>query len=154
MLARRCPRVRPAASPKRGESVIKISDRTYDKAFVEKLEEISGENIHKCMQCGTCSGACPMSDSMDVPPRKIVVLAQYGLKDEVTDANTVWLCATCQACHARCPRGLNLTKIMEAIRQLTLRENENYVEPNDVDEETLKDMPQIALVSCFRKHTA
>lgn len=133
---------------------IEISDRSYDAEFVKKLEEISGENVHKCMQCGTCSAACPMSESMDAPPRQIILFSHYGLKERVSAANTVWLCATCQSCFARCPRGLDLTKIMEGIRQLALRKNVNHVEPNRIAPQSLEELPQIALVSCFRKHTS
>ena len=133
---------------------LQISDKTYDAEFVQKLEEISGENFHKCMQCGTCTAACPMEEKMEESPRRIILLSHWGLKEKVTESNTVWLCATCQTCQAMCPRGIDLTKVMEAIRQLALRENENYVEPNKISEETLGDVPQIALVSCFRKHTS
>jgi heterodisulfide reductase subunit C len=140
---------------KRGESVkIKISDKTYDREFVKKLEEISGENFHTCMQCGTCSGACPMGDQMDTPPRRIVLLSHMGLKDRVVDSNTVWMCATCETCYVRCPRGIKLPKLMEAIRQYRLRTNTNYVEPSEISEDVLEDLPQIAIVSCFRKHTS
>jgi len=133
---------------------IEISDRTHDEEFIAKLEEIAGDNVYKCMQCGTCSAACPLSAEMDAPPRQIMLLSQAGMKDAVLENNTVWLCATCQACYVRCPRGLDLTKIMEAVRQLTLRANNNYIEPAQIPQETLSDIPQIALVSCFRKHTS
>ena len=43
---------------------------------------------------------------------------------------------------------------MEAIRQLTLRKNENFVEPSKLPAETVKEVPQIAMVSCFRKMTS
>ena len=32
-----------------------IDEKTFGKDFVAKLKEISGQNIDKCMQCGTCS---------------------------------------------------------------------------------------------------
>ena len=131
-----------------------ILDKTYDKEFVRKVEEISGENFHKCLQCGTCSGGCPMGDDMDIPPRKIVLMAHFGMKDKIEDSNTVWLCASCHTCFARCPRGLDIPKIMEAIRQVNLRNNVNFIEPSEIGEEDLANLPQIALVSCFRKHTA
>ncbi|OIP29792.1 MAG: heterodisulfide reductase [Deltaproteobacteria bacterium CG2_30_43_15] len=133
---------------------IEISDKTYDEEFVKKVEEISGENFHKCMQCGMCSGGCPMIEYMDIPPRRIMILTHFGLKDKVISSKTAWICATCNACSVRCPRGVELTKVMEAIRQLTLRKNINYVEPSAISEETIADLPQIALVSCFRKHTS
>jgi len=134
--------------------VLKITDVTHDEEFIRKLEEISGENVQKCMQCGTCTGGCPMMDKMDKTPRQIMLLSHYGMKEAINDANTVWLCATCNTCYARCPRGLELPKIMEAIRQLALRENVNRIEPNEVPKEVLAEMPQIALVSCFRKNTS
>jgi len=133
---------------------IQITDKTCDPEFVKKLEEISGQNIHKCMQCGTCTGGCPMGEEVDLPPRSIILLSHFGLKEKVTDSNTVWLCASCNTCYARCPRGLDIPKVMEAIRQLSLRDNQNHVEPNEISKEVLRDLPQIALVSCFRKHTS
>jgi heterodisulfide reductase subunit C len=133
---------------------LRITDVSRDEEFNEKLNEISGEIVQKCMQCGTCAGGCPMVDKMDLTPRQIMLLSHYGMKEKVTDSNTVWLCATCNTCYARCPRGLEIPKIMEAIRQMALRENVNAVEPNDLPEEVIRDLPQIALVSCFRKNTS
>ena len=133
---------------------LKITDKTHDLEYIKKLEEISGENLHKCMQCGTCTAGCPMEEKMDIPPRKIILLSHFGMKEELTDSNTVWLCATCNTCYARCPRGLDIPKVMEAIRQVALRENKNHIEPNEISKEVLRDVPQIALISCFRKHTS
>lgn len=133
---------------------IEITDKTYDQNFVKKVEEISGENFHKCMQCGTCSGGCPMADKADIPPRKLMLMTHMGLQEDVTKANTVWLCATCNTCTVRCPRGVNLPKVFEAIRLLMLRENKDHVNIADIPKEILQDLPQIALVSCFRKHTS
>ncbi|HDH57688.1 MAG TPA: 4Fe-4S dicluster domain-containing protein [Bacteroidetes bacterium] len=133
---------------------IVISDQTVIQDFVRKVEEISGEKISKCMQCGTCTGSCPMIAEMQISPRRIVLLTKFGQQEQVTGANTVWLCASCHTCLVRCPRGLDLPKVMEAIRLVTLRMNENYIEPFEIDSETIEDLPPIALVSCFRKHTA
>jgi heterodisulfide reductase subunit C len=131
-----------------------ITDRSCDREFVRKLETISGENFHTCMQCGTCTGGCPMIEEMDLTPRQVVHLADLGVKERVLAANTPWLCATCNACQVRCPRGIDLPKLMEAVRQILLRENRNHVEPNEIPKKVLRRSPQIALVSCFRKHTS
>ncbi|MFH2012395.1 MAG: 4Fe-4S dicluster domain-containing protein [Pseudomonadota bacterium] len=133
---------------------IEISDKTYDEEFVKKVEDISGENFHKCMQCGTCSGGCPMIEHMDIHPHQLMILTHFGLKDKVVSSKTSWICATCNACSVRCPRGIEITKVMEAIRQLTLRDNINYIEPSAISEDIIADLPQIAMVSCFRKHTS
>jgi len=131
-----------------------ISDKTIDSEFIRKVEEISGQPLSKCMQCGTCTGACPMNGVVDLSPRRMMHMTKFGLKDIVKNANTAWVCASCHACLVRCPRGLDIPKIMEAVRQLTLRGNVNYIEPAELVKENFEDMPQIALVSCFRKHTA
>jgi heterodisulfide reductase subunit C len=133
---------------------IVISDREYDEEFVKKVQEISGENFHKCMQCGTCSGSCPMLEEMQISPRQLVALAHFGLSDLLLKADTVWLCASCHTCEARCPRGLDLPKLMEAIRQVALRKNVDHVEILTIPKSTMEELPQIALVSAFRKHTS
>ncbi len=36
---------------------ILINGRTVDEDFIERVEEISEQNIKRCMQCGTCSAS-------------------------------------------------------------------------------------------------
>ena len=129
------------------------SQRFYNE-FVKKVEEVSGESLPACYQCGTCSGGCPMSFAMDVSPRQVMHLLQLGREEEIAKCRTIWVCASCLTCTARCPRGVNLGKIMEALRLLTLRKNKDYVKPSNIPKESLDELPQIALVSSFRKHTA
>lgn len=133
---------------------IEISEKTVKNEFIEKVAKLSGQNIYQCFQCGTCGGACPMSGHMDTLPRKIMRMAQLGMEECVSEAKTCWTCASCHTCTVNCPRGIDLARVMEAIRQLTLRKNVNIVEPSELDEEVLRELPQIAMVSCFRKLTA
>ncbi len=95
-----------------------------------------------------------MSFAMDLLPRQIMRLVQLGLEENIADSNTIWLCASCLACTARCPRGVDLSRVMEALRLITLRKNINFVEPSKIPPETIAELPQIALVSGFRKHTS
>lgn len=133
---------------------ITISEKTIKSDFIEKVKKLSGQNIHKCFQCGTCGGACPMSGQLEILPRKIMRMAQFGLEENIADSKTFWTCASCHTCSVTCPRGIDLAKVMEALRQLSLRKNVNYVEPSKLPSETVKEMPQIAMVSCFRKMTS
>jgi heterodisulfide reductase subunit C len=131
-----------------------ISEKTIKHEFIERVEKLSGQDIHKCFQCGTCGGACPMSDQMETVPRKLMRMAQLGLEEAVSDAKTFWTCASCHSCTVNCPRGIDLAKVMEAIRLLALRKNVNKIEPSKLAKETVAEVPQIALVSCFRKLTS
>lgn len=121
--------------------------------LIRKIREISGENIGICFQCGTCSAACPNGAEVDLLPRQLMRRAQLGLDGDVTQSRTPWICASCLACTARCPRGIDLAKVMEAIRLISLRENIDYVNPRELSSEDIEELPPIALISSFRKHS-
>lgn len=72
---------------------VKLSDGTIDLEFIRKIKDISGQNIYKCMQCGTCAGACPMRDFLDTSPTRILHLTHLGRRQDVSHSNTVWFCA-------------------------------------------------------------
>ncbi len=122
--------------------------------FFEKVKELSGQDIKLCMQCGTCSASCPMSEHMKCSPRKAMHMAQLGMDELLHEQNTCWVCASCHTCSVRCPRGIDLARVMEAVRQLTLRKNENFIEPSKMSAKEIKACPQIAMVAGFRKLTS
>lgn len=131
-----------------------ITDQAITLKKFEKLKELSGENVKLCMQCATCTGMCPMAAEMDHSPRKVMHLAQFGLMDMLSASNTFWKCASCHACTVKCPRGIDIAKVMEALRQQILRRSQNYVEPSAMPAERIEELPQIALVAGFRKLTS
>jgi heterodisulfide reductase subunit C len=131
-----------------------ISARESDDQLRRKIKEISGEDFQKCYQCGTCSGSCPMAEHLTVLPRRIMALLQLGKREALEQANTPWVCASCHTCMVRCPRGIDITKLMEALRLVKLRQNLDQVHPNKIDTKQIKDMPQVAMVSGFRKMTS
>jgi len=90
---------------------------------------------------------------MDLPPRQVIELARLGLEEEITNSKTVWICASCLACTVNCPRGFDLSKMMEAIRLLTLRKNVDQIRPEDISPQERCELPQIAMVSGLRKFT-
>ena len=128
--------------------------RSVDDRLIRKIREISGQNVYRCMQCGTCSAVCPMCEYMELTPRNAMLLLQHGQSEELDNANIGFHCAACHTCMVRCPRDLDIPRIMEAIRQLTLRENVDFIDVGAISKETLEDAPQIVFVSAFRKLTA
>jgi heterodisulfide reductase subunit C2 len=123
-------------------------------AVVAKIGEISGENLRKCMQCGTCSSLCPMVPSMPFTTRQAIHLLQFGRTEEVVHAEIARFCASCHTCTVNCPRGIDVVRVFEAVRLLALRENVDLIRPRDIPAETLAAVPQIAFVAGFRKLTA
>jgi len=133
---------------------IPINGQTLSLKAIEKINELSGETVKVCMQCSTCTGMCPMAQEMDFSPRKVMHFAQFGLIEQMADINTYWKCASCHACSVKCPRGIDIAKVMEALRQQVLRTSKNYIEPSEIPAEVIAEMPQIALVAGFRKFTS
>jgi len=131
-----------------------ITRRTKDEKFRSKMREISGTEFSQCFQCGTCSGSCPMVEHIDAFPRKVMALLQLGDYESLQNINTPWVCASCHTCMVRCPRGIDIAKVMEALRLAKLRTNENHIEPSNLQPEEVVELPQIALVSGFRKMTS
>jgi heterodisulfide reductase subunit C len=91
---------------------------------------------------------------MKILPSQVIRLVQLGLEEDAVESNTPWVCASCLTCHARCPRGVDLAKVMEAIRKIRLRPGTaDRVKLEDIPEETLAKLPQQGLVSGLRKLT-
>jgi len=85
-----------------------------------------GEGIWQCIQCGTCTGSCPNANEMQYSPRKIIAMVRAGLKKEVLSSDTMWYCASCYLCTERCPRGIKVTDLMYALKQLASRYGFRY----------------------------
>jgi heterodisulfide reductase subunit C len=83
----------------------------------EIMQKPGGEALRNCIQCGTCSGACPMSVYMDLTPRRLIALTRAGLERDVLESATPWLCASCYECQVRCPRAIKVTDVMYALKR-------------------------------------
>jgi heterodisulfide reductase subunit C len=93
------------------------------KGFGREIMSVPGcEKLASCIQCGTCSGTCPLSVYMAHSPRQIMALVRADFKDEVLRSNSIWLCASCYACTAECPREIRVTDIMYALKLRAIRE--------------------------------
>lgn len=92
--------------------------RTNVLASLERLP--GGDRVSRCIQCGTCSGSCPVSYAMDYSPRQILSLLRAGDMDTVLASNTIWLCASCYQCAARCPADIKITDLMYALKRVAI----------------------------------
>lgn len=133
---------------------INISQRKIKGPFVAKVQELSGQNLLACYQCGKCSAGCPAVSQMDILPNQIIRYAQLGFKDELLESKSIWICASCMTCNARCPKGINIAEVIEAIRQILLRKREDHLKVEKLSDAEKSDVPPIAIISSMRKFTS
>jgi len=73
--------------------------------------------------------------------------------EEALDSKTPWVCITCFNCEVRCPRGIDVANVMEALRQVALRAKHDRFSLDELTSEELMELPQIAIISNQRKLT-
>jgi heterodisulfide reductase subunit C len=94
-----------------------------DRDFAQWVtRQTGGDNLRHCIQCGVCSATCPLSFYMDYTPRRLINLAREGFKKEVLSSLTIWLCASCYACRVECPKTIQVTDIMYALKRRAIQE--------------------------------
>ncbi len=86
----------------------------------EVMSTPGGEDILKCIQCGTCSGTCPLSPYMDYTPRQVINMVREGFKDDVLTCRTIWICVSCYNCTVDCPRKIKITDVMYALKRMAM----------------------------------
>jgi heterodisulfide reductase subunit C len=89
--------------------------------FLEQVKHIpAGEKIKRCIQCGTCTGSCPVSYAMDISPRQVIALFRAGELEQIMRSRTIWICASCYACTTRCPSGIKITDTIYALKRTAM----------------------------------
>jgi quinone-modifying oxidoreductase subunit QmoC len=95
----------------------------YRNSFLREVEANveEGEWVKMCMQCGACSGSCPLGSAWAHPPQEIFMMIRAGKREDVLTSDSVWMCTSCYNCVARCPRGLPITHIMHGLAHYAKR---------------------------------
>ena len=126
---------------------------SHGKNQAELVREISGTNPRKCMKCGKCSATCPAFNEMDIKPHQFVSYVVNNNVEELVKSESLWKCLSCFACVERCPRDVKPGKIIDAARQLVVRERGgNYLTADEIPELLDEEMPQQLLVSAYRRY--
>lgn len=124
-----------------------------NKKQAEKIKEISGANPLKCMKCGKCSASCPAFDEMDIKPHQFVSHVINENIDALVQSKSLWKCLSCFACVERCPRDVQPGRIIDAARQLVVRQRgQAYLSADEIPELLDPELPQQLLVSAFRRY--
>lgn len=80
------------------------------------------DNVKTCIQCGTCTASCPVTEFMTYSPRQIFAFIRADMRDEVLSSDTIWYCASCYSCTVRCPKEIKITDAMYSLKNLAMKE--------------------------------
>ena len=123
------------------------------KNQAKMVQEISGANPYKCMKCGKCSATCPSYDEMDIKPHQFVSYVQRGDIEALAQSKSLWKCLSCFACVERCPRDVEPGRILDAARQIVVRQRGgNYLKAEEIPPLVDEELPQQLLVSAYRRY--
>ncbi|MGA1868573.1 MAG: (Fe-S)-binding protein [bacterium] len=93
----------------------------------DAIVEAGAQDIFKCYQCGKCFSVCPWYHvlAVEFPVYRIPQATKLGIiasseDKEVIEAEVkeIFECVGCEACVNECPRGVNITDIIKAIRRI------------------------------------
>jgi len=85
------------------------------------LKDLSKQEISTCYQCQKCSNSCPMAFAMDIIPHEVIHKIQLGKIDELINSDTIWVCASCITCTARCPNDIDIAHVMDTLRHISVK---------------------------------
>ena len=88
-----------------------------DDALWEEMCQRNSWAPMACYQCGTCTATCPWGLVRGKPlsVRSLLHESQLGFTNGAAAAD-LWLCTSCRACEARCPRGVEIVDSIFALR--------------------------------------
>ena len=96
---------------------------------MEELGLIKKLDFNVCMQCGECTGSCPVSPKSNLNPRRHVLETTYINSPlniypflNIQENNEIWDCTTCSTCSIRCPREVKPLDVIIALRGLLVEQ--------------------------------
>ena len=99
------------------------------------------------------AASCPSFNEMDIKPHQFVSYVANENIEELVNSKSLWKCLSCFACVERCPRDVKPGKLIDAARQLVVRQKgQNYLTPDEIPELLDPELPQQLLVSAFRRY--
>lgn len=121
--------------PLENQTMSVVHSAAHATGLSAEVRAVTNESPFSCYQCGKCTAGCPLAQEMDYAPNQILRMLQLGLpelEEDVLRSFAIWLCLTCEQCATRCPQEVDLPKIMEYLRQESLRRGLVHPKAKDI----------------------
>jgi heterodisulfide reductase subunit C len=89
--------------------------------LIDTVQRMSDVDLSACFQCKKCASGCPVSGLVESPPSEMIRRLQLGAGDQILNSDIIWACASCETCFARCPMGIDMASVMDALRALAIK---------------------------------
>lgn len=93
-----------------------------DTSLSSEVRRLSGQPIELCYHCHKCTAGCPVVDAMTFGPDRVLRMIALDQKETLLQSGDIWLCAGCYTCATRCPNDIDISAVMDALRQIALAE--------------------------------
>lgn len=111
--------IAPGEEGEETDMAITVKKRKAE-GIITQVQEISGVDLSICFQCKKCTSGCPVSKLVKCPPSEIMRRLHLNSGDEILKSDILWMCVSCETCSARCPMGIDVAAVMDALRKLAI----------------------------------
>jgi Fe-S oxidoreductase len=87
-------------------------------------ELVQKHKLLECIQCGMCTGSCPVTRKAGLNVRRYMREVSAQGKLMIHAQNELWSCTTCSTCGLRCPKDLNPYEFLIDIRSMAVEEGQ------------------------------
>lgn len=87
------------------------------------VDDEQGKKLYECFSCGTCTAGCPERELDPLySSRKVIKNVLLGRKDKVFTNPFIEICSSHHRCFTQCPQGVEIPKLMNALKNLAEKE--------------------------------
>ena len=97
-----------------------ISKNKTSRGIAKRVRELTGVDLSACYQCKRCTSGCPVSGMAKCTPAEMMRKLHLDMGDELLESDILWMCVSCETCSTRCPMGIDVAAVMDALRKIAL----------------------------------
>ncbi len=100
-----------------------------EREFLYKVINRSGQNLLECLQCGKCTGGCPVASEDVGGPRRLIGEILMDMEEEALNDPTWLYCVSCGTCGTRCPVEINMYEVATTLCEMAEEKKTKVSEP-------------------------